>query len=131
MKICIKENEFNPSLLSQKWCTEDKAREMGYTIIEIADIYKDCTFEDFNSDFTFNIEKYNSRKQKEYNQLRILEIRPRLEQLSQDLIQAQAGAVFEDLEERKAEFRVLHNELRILLGKEPRLYTQEGLNDNN
>ena len=56
---------------------------------------------------------------------RIAEIKPRLEQLSQDLIQAQAGAVFEDLEERKAEFQELHNELRILLGKEPREYVEQ------
>ena len=58
-------------------------------------------------------------------QQRISEIKPRLEQLSQDLIQAQAGAVFEDLEERKAEFQELHNELRILLGKEPREYVEQ------
>ena len=56
---------------------------------------------------------------------RIAEIKPRLEQLSQDLIQAQAGAVFEDLEERKAEFQELHNELRTLLGKEPREYVEQ------
>ena len=58
-------------------------------------------------------------------QQRISEIKPRLEQLSQDLIQAQAGAVFEDLEERKAEFQELHNELRTLLGKEPREYVEQ------
>ena len=55
-------------------------------------------------------------------QQRIAEIKPRLEQLSQDLIQAQAGAIFDDLEERKQEFQSLHNELRILLGKLPREY---------
>lgn len=55
-------------------------------------------------------------------QNRILEIKHRLEQLSQDLIQAQAGAVFEDLAERKLEFQTLHNELRTLLGKLPRKY---------
>lgn len=52
----------------------------------------------------------------------ILNIQIRLEQLSQDFIQAQLGAEFEDLEERKAEFRTLHNELRALLGKKPRTY---------
>lgn len=62
--------------------------------------------------------------QAEKIQLRISEIKPRLSQLSQDLIQAQAGAVFEDLEERKAEFQTLHNELRVLLGKEPREYNK-------
>ena len=53
---------------------------------------------------------------------RIAEIKPRLEQLSQDLTQAQVGAVFEDLDERKAEFIKLHNELRTLLGKPQREY---------
>lgn len=94
----------------------------NYTKVEIADIYNDCIGTDFNEDLTFNVEKYNARKEKEKNQIRIAEIKPRLEQLSQDLIQAQAGAVFDDLEQRKLEFQTLHNELRTLLGKEPRKY---------
>ena len=65
MKICIKENEFNPSLLYQKWCSEKTAIKMGYTIVEVDEKYADCCFEDFNNDLTFNIEKYNARKQKE------------------------------------------------------------------
>ena len=97
----------------------------NYTKVEIDDKYSDCQASDFNDDLSFNVDKYNARKQKENNQLRINEIKPRLEQLSQDLIQAQAGAVFEDLEERKAEFQVLHNELRVLLGKEPREYVEQ------
>lgn len=97
----------------------------NYTKVDIDDKYSDCQASDFNDDLTFSIEKYNARKQKETNQIRINEIKPRLEQLSQDLIQAQAGAVFEDLEERKAEFQELHNELRILLGKEPREYVEQ------
>ena len=94
----------------------------NYTKVEIDDKYSDCVGADFNNDLTFSLNKYNARKQKETNQQRIIEIQPRLEQLSQDLIQAQAGAVFEDLEERKLEFQKLHNELRVLLGKEPRDY---------
>lgn len=97
----------------------------NYTKVEIDDKYSDCQASDFNDDLTFSIEKYNARNQKEKGFARIAEIKPRLEQLSQDLIQAQAGAVFEDLEERKAEFQVLHNELRVLLGKEPREYNIE------
>jgi hypothetical protein len=65
MKICIKENEFNPSLLYQGWCTEEKALQMGYKIVVIHDNYSDCHFEDFNEDLTFSLEKYNARKQKE------------------------------------------------------------------
>ena len=63
-------------------------------------------------------------------QQRISKIKPRLEQLSQDLIQAQAGAVFEDLEERKAEFITLHNELRQLLGMPAREYRNSNLSEN-
>jgi hypothetical protein len=65
MKICIKENEFNPSLLYQDWCTEEIATQMGYTIVDVGEVYKDCCFDDFNEDMTFSIEKYNARKQKE------------------------------------------------------------------
>ena len=57
--------------------------------------------------------------------LKIYSLRERLSQLSQDFVQAMAGAHFEDLEERKAEFQTLHNELRVLEGKEPREYTKE------
>ena len=97
----------------------------NYTKVEIDDKYSDCQASDFDEDLTFNLDKYNARKQKEKGLARIAEIKPRLEQLSQDLIQAQAGAVFEDLEERKAEFQELHNELRTLLGKEPREYVEQ------
>ena len=96
----------------------------NYTKVEVDDKYSDCQSSDFNDDLTFSIEKYNARKQKQDNENRIAQIKPRLEQLSQDLIQAQAGAIFEDLEERKLEFQTLHNELRILLGKEPRKYVE-------
>lgn len=58
-------------------------------------------------------------------QERLSEIQQRLNDLSQDFVQADLGAVFEDLEQRKNEFRTLHNEMRILLGKEPRVYLQE------
>lgn len=65
MKICIKENEFNPTLLYQKWCSEEAAIEMGYTIVEVDKQHEDCCFEDFNEDLTFSVEKYNARKQQE------------------------------------------------------------------
>ena len=55
-------------------------------------------------------------------QARIEEIQVELTNLSQDFIQAEIGAVFDDLEQRKELFRTLHNELRELLGKEPRQY---------
>ena len=50
----------------------------------------------------------------------ILELKSKLNNLSQDFIQVQCGAVFDDLEERKRKFRTLHNELRLLQNKKER-----------
>ena len=44
----------------------------------------------------------------------------RLAELTKDFAQVQAGLIIDDLEERKAEFRTLLNEVRALQGKEPR-----------
>ena len=94
----------------------------NYKIVEIDDKYFDCQSVDFNEDMTFNIEAYNARKANTLAKDRVVEIRTRLAQLSQDFIQVQVGAIFPDIEERKEEFRALHNELRSLLGKEERIY---------
>lgn len=48
------------------------------------------------------------------------EIKAELSKLSEDIIQYSAGEQVPDIEKRKAEFIELHNELRILEGKEPR-----------
>ena len=40
----------------------------NYTKVEIDDIYSDCQASDFNDDLSFNIEKYNARKQKQDNE---------------------------------------------------------------
>ena len=50
------------------------------------------------------------------------EIKIRLAELSEDFVQVWAGAVIADIEDRKREFANLHNELRGILGKEPRTY---------
>ena len=119
MKICLKENEFNPSFISMYG--EEKAKEQGYKIVEIEEKYQDCCFEDFEN-FVFILEKYNMRKQKEINKKRIVEIKQQLEELTKDFIQYYLGATIENIEERKAKFISLHNELRELLGKQPRIY---------
>lgn len=65
----------------------------------------------------------SQKRQAEVNaqkQQRISEIRTRLTALSEDIVQDQAGEVVPDIEARKAEFVALHNELRGLLGLEPR-----------
>lgn len=61
-------------------------------------------------------------EQKQLEQQKKFELTNRLNQLSQDFIQAMAGAEFEDLEKRQLEFQSLHNKLRVLEGKEPRNY---------
>lgn len=63
--------------------------------------------------------------EEETKQLRIAEIREELTNLSQDFIQTELGAIFDDLDTRKERFKSLHNELRELLGKEPREYITE------
>lgn len=44
----------------------------------------------------------------------------RLAELTKDFAQVQAGLIIDDLEDRKAEFRTLLNEVRVLQGKQPR-----------
>ena len=65
MKVCIKDKEFNPSFVSMYG--EEKAKLEGYTIFEVRDEYRDCAFEDFDSN-GFNINLYNKRKQGYVNQ---------------------------------------------------------------
>lgn len=57
---------------------------------------------------------------------RIGVIKRRLQALTEDLVQAMAGEIVPDIEARRAEFVALHNELRELEGKEPRLIAAEG-----
>lgn len=62
---------------------------------------------------------------KQNNQKRIAEIKQRLEELNKDFIQAMLGAIIPNIEDKKIEFMSLHNELRGLLGQEPREYVKE------
>lgn len=48
----------------------------------------------------------------------------RLTELTKDFAQVEAGLIIDDLETRKAEFRTLLNEVRVLQGKEPRQTSQ-------
>jgi hypothetical protein len=50
------------------------------------------------------------------------EIKARLAELSNDFAQVFAGAQISDIDARKREFAGLHNELRTLMGKTPRVY---------
>lgn len=58
--------------------------------------------------------------QDEINEQKKYELKTELSKLSEDIIQSQAGEIVPNIEERKAQFISLHNELRVLEGKEPR-----------
>ena len=45
-----------------------------FTILELDDKYSDCQPYDFNKDLTFNIEKYNKRKQSYLNRQKLAEL---------------------------------------------------------
>lgn len=63
----------------------------------------------------------HERTQEEINRSRESEIQKRLEELTKDFAQVEAGLVIDDIEERKSEFRTLLNEIRVLQGKQPRV----------
>ena len=69
-----------------------------------------------------NVLVYIPYTAEELKEIRVSEIKSRLSDLSEDFAQAFAGAQIYDLDERKKEFANLHNELRSLLGKLPRIY---------
>ena len=73
MKICVKDNEFNPTLLYQNWCNEELAIQMGYKIVDVEDKYRDCTFDDFDENLNFSISKYNARIAREKEEKQTLD----------------------------------------------------------
>ena len=69
-----------------------------------------------------DIQVYIPYTEEELTQKEIYKLEARLKELSQDIVQIQCGAVFEDKDERIVEFQEKHNRLRYLKGKEPREY---------
>lgn len=96
-----------------------------YTIIEVEAIKEEVPSVDGSTEIKtvrqFKIIEKPKPTQDELNKIRIAEIQQRLVELDQDIVQDIAGEIVPNIEERKAEFITLHNELRTLLGKEPRL----------
>lgn len=99
----------------------ENAPKYGYTIITIEEKYNDCVDSDFVN-LTFDINTYLKRKNAEENQLKINQNIKRMDELSKDFIQYIIGATVPDLDIKKQEFVRLHNEVRNLQGKEPRIY---------
>ena len=88
------------------------ANANDYTIIEVE--------KDENGERQFQIVEIPAPTEEELKEMRICEIQQRLVELDQDIVQDLAGEVVPNIEERKAEFVTLHNELRTLLGKKQR-----------
>lgn len=77
--------------------------------------------------FCFELKYEVTHKEEIAIENRKFEIQERLNQLSQDFVQVWCGAEIPDINARITEFQLLHNELRILNGKEPRAYLHENV----
>ena len=96
----------------------------NYKKVLVPDEYfPQITYEDFNNEtLEFDAEKFVARIDRELELGEIPTLRKRLEDLSEDIVQMQCGAVFEDKDDRIAEFQQIHNEIRRILNKESRIY---------
>lgn len=65
----------------------------NFNLIEIDNVYNDCESEDFNEDLTFNVNKYNTRKQKENASVRINELKTLLEKTDYQAIKFAEGEI--------------------------------------
>lgn len=90
-----------------------------YSIHSIAGVIKEKKKKDENGERQFQIVEIPAPTE-ELKEMRIYEIQQCLVELDQDIVQDIAGEIVPNIEERKAEFVTLHNELRALLGKEQR-----------
>ena len=130
MKIAIKFDEDNNIMYIDKNLRQEipyTSPPYNFTIIEIDDKYSDCINLDFNTDFTFNIEKYNKRKQSCINQEKLIELTNWFDnyfdkQLNQSLWQDDFTISHDDyfdkdyssIDELKAQAKLVRNEIREL-----------------
>ena len=76
---------------------------------------------DINGNRIITEEEYEKKEDNEYEKVQqIKQKQQRLAELTKDFAQVQAGLIIDDLEERKQEFRILLNEVRVLQGKQIR-----------
>lgn len=101
--FCFDEDYSNKA----KWCNENNK-----VIVEIEN--------NANGERQFQIQEIPAPTEEDLKAERIWEIKQRLNELDEDIVQDMADEIVPEIDLRKAEFIALHNELRILLGKEPR-----------
>lgn len=96
----------------------------NYTKVEVDDKYADCIYSDFDctgDTFVFNFEKYNARKTNDKNLKKIAKLKLELVPIKEDVEQVELfGMVRDDYEEKKQRCAEIVNEIRRLMGKEPR-----------
>ena len=68
----------------------------NYTKVEIDDKYSDCIGADFNEDLSFNVEKYNARKQREIIIPKIAELKHLLASQDYQTIKYMQGELTEE-----------------------------------
>ena len=99
-----------------------------YRFIKVAvpDKYFDkLSVTDFDDNLSFIEGKYLARIQREADLEKLPDLKAELNSLSQDIVQAQAGAIIPDYEKRLTRFKWVHNEIRRIELKEPREYKED------
>ena len=140
MEICIRKNYIDKTALTRTHVVVDEdgkeheelmyKREdlvkppYFYQIVEVDDKYADCIYSDFDctdDTFVFNLAKYNKRKTNAENLKKIAELKLELVPIKEDVEQVELfGMVRDDYEEKKQRCAEIVNEIRTLMGKEPR-----------
>lgn len=94
-----------------------------FTKVAIAEQYFDkLSTADFDEHLMFSESKYNERIQREADLEKLPVLIKRLEELTKDFVRVGLGAVIEDIEDRKTEYRETLDEVRRIQGKEPVMY---------
>ena len=87
----------------------------NYTKVEIDDKYSDCQASDFDEDLTFNVDKYNARKQNEISEPRIRELKQLLASQDYKTIKYMQGELTEEeFAEVKAQCKSWRDEINKL-----------------
>ena len=105
----------------------ESIQKYNYEIITIDDKYKECVGKDFVIDentnkIVFSESKFNERVKKENEEIILHQLIKRLEELTKDFVRVDLGAILEDLEDRKTEYREVLDEVRRIQGKGPVKY---------
>lgn len=106
--------------------TDADLARYNFTKSAVPDKYFDkLSVTDFDNNLRFIEGKYLARIQREADLEKLPDLKTELNSLSQDIVQAQAGAIIPDYEKRLARFKWVHNEIRRIELKEPREYKED------